>query len=113
MTLIKITIFEAKIGNKKLREIIRQQDDTVGQLGVGGYEVALYEEQDGIIIFTFTPRNYESPPTYVILIKENQVWVKEPAHAIAHTLILNNIEFSVKFREFTGFEEAHLALLAA
>ena len=111
--MIKITIFEARTDNKKLKEIIRKQDNTVGQLGVGGYEVALHREQDGITIFTFTPRNFHPAPVHTVAIKENQIWVRELTSAIPHTLILNNIEFSVKFKQFAKPEQILPALSAS
>ncbi len=104
---VRMTIFITKTSSDRLKKLVVSLDNTSGPLGSGGYSVRRHEELDNF--FIFTECDCAPARSFIVGIKEKEIWAVDLAGYLAAALVNVGIEFDATYRNFPSKELARKA----
>lgn len=104
---VTMTIIVTKKSADVLKKMIKGLDNSFAPMGAGGYSVHEHKEMENSFIF----RECDCAParSYLVGIKDGEIWTVDLAHYLTAFLVSEKIVFTLKYRRFPDTKKARKA----
>jgi hypothetical protein len=98
-----ITIFETKLGDKEIKNILLKSDNTFAPMGSGGYEIRENKSKDGYSVFVFRECDTAPARNFVVAVKDGKIFVGKIDYEIKRILTSCNVKYKLSDQEKPPF----------